>query len=464
MSDAADAFLTEVFFDSRSLIAVRFTSTQHVKSTAADLTLGGLDSAPSGETSSDWVKGRASDAPLGKRRFSVVPTIIAIAVVGVVVSTIAHLVSSNSSDASLREREAALQAQAERVIPTIPSPSTVGVDGTDSWRAGVKSLSADFEPVREDLRPWMVRTLLDVPRDVVAGSTTPPSWIVPSVSPADRQAFDRGVAMAETLQSLGAERELALIIDLPGSQAVAAAAGLASMCDVVITVDNLPHRSGVVKSHETLGALLYWRSKFLASRKDGMLPRPSAWVLQGDRLAPYANQPDVFDNRSVAKLPSSAAMRGLGVKKVLYVRPDADKPTEQDDLVDLFVALEKDGIEVRHLGMSSVGSPPPETYMPVEPPAAQSRPQSQASTKPVGRSSGSSWMLHYWMYRYGWYGGRSSGVADTLYRTQPRVTAPTTGFDGGASKRSAIVSGLTPRTSKPSPGGSWGRVGGSSGG
>jgi hypothetical protein len=154
--------------------------------------------------------------------------------------------------------------------------------------------------------------------------------------------------------------------------------------------------------------------------------RPVVFALEGDRLTPYANQQDVFDNRSTARLPSIEALTRLAVKKVLYVRPEAGKTTEQDDLVDLFVGLEKAGIDVRHLGFTTIGSPPPESYIAAE--TAASQPTSRRATTSTYRSG----FPHWWLYRYGWFGGARSGWTDTdasyrsTQRGRPSAVAPST--------------------------------------
>jgi hypothetical protein len=65
------------------------------------------------------------------------------------------------------------------------------------------------------------RILTDIPADAGFKGRVEGSWIRPSVAPADRQAYDRGTTLAESLKGLGASRDLAVILDLPGPQSVA---------------------------------------------------------------------------------------------------------------------------------------------------------------------------------------------------------------------------------------------------
>jgi hypothetical protein len=59
----------------------------------------------------------------------------------------------------------------------------------------------------------------------------------------------------------------------------------------------------------------------------------------------------------VVNLPSAAQLRALGVGHLLYVRPSGQALQELDDLNDDFVALERDGIPVRAVGLDDFDRP-----------------------------------------------------------------------------------------------------------
>src|SRR5213075_2902173 len=83
---------------------------------------------------------------------------------------------------------------------------------------------------------------------------------------------------------------------------------------------------------------------------------PSAWprartppmfVLDSNRLAPYQEAADQFDNRYLARVPPASALREAGYRRVLYVRPVGQSPEqlrELDDLNDDFVAYRDAGV------------------------------------------------------------------------------------------------------------------------
>ena len=80
------------------------------------------------------------------------------------------------------------------------------------------------------------------------------------------------------------------------------------------------------------------------------------FVLDANRLAPYTDDPDRFDNRYLARLPSAQALRDAGYRCVLYVRPwgyTPDQLRELDDLNDDFVAYRDAGIDVRVVATDS---------------------------------------------------------------------------------------------------------------
>jgi hypothetical protein len=146
-------------------------------------------------------------------------------------------------------------------------------------------------------------------------------------------------------------KKTALILDLPGPESVAAAAGLARVFTPVFLYDNWPHPLGVVPSHENLAAAIYHRPDFLAARAARETPTSPAFVLDSRRLSPYRDESDRFDNRYLARLPSADGFAKLGINRVLYVTatPQTD---EQDDLNDDFVALHDKAIDVKMVALS----------------------------------------------------------------------------------------------------------------
>ena len=205
----------------------------------------------------------------------------------------------------------------------------------------LKSLAADLAPVQPRLAPYYVPTLFQSttgapPQPTGSRERQLADILRPLASPEMAAAQGRGEALATLFN--GAPAGKAVIINLPGPEAVAFAAGLSSVVEPVFLFDNWPHPRGVVPSHLTLAAaasLTPTLQAGAAQRRSGAAP---AFVLDRARLTPYVDDSGQFDNRYLAKLPTGQALKAMGIGEVLYVAPAADSK-ESDDLVDDFIGF-----------------------------------------------------------------------------------------------------------------------------
>ncbi|MGE3538213.1 MAG: hypothetical protein AB7N91_12380 [Candidatus Tectimicrobiota bacterium] len=162
-----------------------------------------------------------------------------------------------------------------------------------------------------------------------------------------REAFARGETLRRDLLSqVEKGGETFFIVDLPGPEAVAFGAGLSSWGDVISGFENWPHPNGVVRSHDTLAAMLYYASYIEAQKKKLPDGSPGVLLLDSQRLAAYTDEDSQFDNRYIATVPSPAALRQRGVKNIMYVVPNREQKTEADDLNDDFVAYKDANLKV----------------------------------------------------------------------------------------------------------------------
>jgi hypothetical protein len=240
---------------------------------------------------------------------------------------------------------------------TIPDLSMTDSEGNSNWSASLGLLGQDLSPSDPALAPFNVRTLFDVlnnPRGAGLG---------PLLRPMHSVAMDVGNHAAQALAAMfsdDADRGgTALILDMPGPLSVAAAAGVAKVFAPVFLFDNWPHPLGVVPSHQTLAASIYHRPDFVAANAHRGTPAPPAFVLDNQRLSPYRDESDRFDNRYLARLPGTDKMEALGIKRVLYVTASPE-PHEMDDLNDDFVALKKKDIDVKMIALSDFAPAPAE--------------------------------------------------------------------------------------------------------
>lgn len=224
---------------------------------------------------------------------------------------------------------------------------------TEALEPGVLDrLEGELAPTNRSLAPYYVPTLFQSLNALPTGTpiaSDPMKRIRDAIKPirtsAMTRAEEQGLALASLFDNAPAGR--AVIVDLPGPEAVAFATGLANKLDVVFGFDGWPHPQGVVPSHLTLAAAassLNALSKAKAARPE---KSPPAFILDRARLLPYASDSDRFDNRYTAKLPTAANFALLGVKQILYVSRGG--AVEADDLNDDFVAYKAAGIEIRRL-------------------------------------------------------------------------------------------------------------------
>jgi len=164
------------------------------------------------------------------------------------------------------------------------------------------------------------------------------------------QAYARGQALADLFAAKEAPGHAAVVVDAPGPTAVAVAAGMADRFDPVFLFDNWPHPAGVVPSQQALGAAIYYRPRFTSARATRPAGAPPVFVGDDQRLAPYKDESDRFDNRYLLKLPSAARLKELGIDRLLYVRPKSGQ-VELDDLNDDFVGYDKGGVQVKMVAL-----------------------------------------------------------------------------------------------------------------
>ena len=334
-----------------------------------------------------------------------------------------------------------------------PSSDQQQVEASSS--VDLSNLADELAPLRRDLQPWLVRTLLDVPREQQRHGDSTEGWIQPRFYSEGQAAFRRGQQLASMLKTAGAGVELAVILDLPGPMSVATAAGMASSFDPVFTMDNLPHAAGVVPSGQTLSAIVAWRSTFMAARSARTQPVPALFILEGNRLNIYQNEVERFDNRSLARLPEPTEFKALGVKRILYVREHRGAVGEADDLNAFFAALASADMEVRHLAIETMDDVSAEKI------AGEQLPEAASPATPVSAQQTNDHVHSMWFWRhYGWYGpiGRSWSEPqdeDARYRTALRQTPfsfrnSSTLFDGGEHQHTSALNSIRqPRRVSP---------------
>lgn len=242
--------------------------------------------------------------------------------------------------------------------------SSVDATGSPDWKryTDPSRLMAAWRPHSRSWEPYMVPTLMQA-----LESESLRQQMRPIFSPAMEAAFKRGeVLRKDLLSQVTKGPETLFIADLPGPEAVAFGAGLAGWADLIPTFDNWPHPSGVVPSHETLAAMIYYANYVQERKKQVPEPAPGLLLLDSRRLSPYTDGGAQFDNRYVANVPLQGALRERGIRHVLYVVPNRHQKQESDDLNDEFVDYKANQIEVAIFPLSDM-EPVPERVVEKQP-------------------------------------------------------------------------------------------------
>jgi hypothetical protein len=306
-----------------------------------------------------WQKSLAAGPDPGRRDAiaKVALGVGALAAVGVALATASVFKTTAPSDDDYRvESRGALDMQRQYGWSFGATSESLTFDGESKRpfdRASLDTIAADLQPARADLVPYETTSLWEAPPAMPsaqpaadAASFTPLRDVLrPIFTPKMDVAYREGKALASLWKGTGTGA--ALVVDLPGPESVAFAAGAALVFDPVWTFDNWPHPRGVVPAHLTLAAAAYYQPLFARLRAERAKGAPPMFVLDRSRLLPYTDDASQFDNRYLARLPGDHALGPLGVSRVLYVVPTAGDVVEADDLNDDFVLYDAARITVK---------------------------------------------------------------------------------------------------------------------
>lgn len=279
-----------------------------------------------------------------------------------------------------------------------------------------------YQPRSAAWQPFFVPTLLQ--------SLAQPSLnaqVRPIKTEAMLDAYNRAEGLRNLLAQASDASKTLLVSDLPGPSSVAVGAALADTAQLIPVFDNWPHPMGVVRSHETLGAMIYYAHEIEEKRSKLSDNAPAMMLLDSQRLANYTDQDSQFDNRYLAKLPPADQLKQRGIQQVIYLVPDQAQAQELDDINEDLVEWQKNGIETRLLRLSE--------FQPYDEPEPTTTGTTGSYSSPVVHRhyyyGGSPWM-HWWFYShygysrpsalYGYRGGRSIAPPPPTFR--PSLNPP----------------------------------------
>ena len=211
-----------------------------------------------------------------------------------------------------------------------------------------------------------------------------------------RETYERAQALRNLISQATDPSQTLIISDLPGAQSVALGAAMADTAQVVPVFDNWPHPLGVVRSHETLGAMAYYAGEIDEKRSKLKENSPAILLLDSNRLTAYTDQDTQFDNRYLAKLPPADQLKQRGVQQVIYLVKDESQKEELDDINEDLVEWQKQGINVRMLRLSE--------FKPVEEPTQATVAGTTTTTVQRHYYYGGSPWGSWWFYNHYGYG------------------------------------------------------------
>ncbi len=230
--------------------------------------------------------------------------------------------------------------------------SRVDAKGSTAWKryTDPTRLMNAWRPRTDTWQPFFVPNLIQSLQ-----ASTLRQQIRPISTRAMQDAFGRGKTLSKDLLSQVTNAEETLFIaDLPGPEVVAFGAGMGGGVDVIGNFENWPHPLGVVRSHETLGAMIYYAAFMEEQKKQLPASAPGLMLLDSQRLTPYKDADAQFDNRYLATVPLAPALRKRGIKHVMYIVENRKQKNESDDLNDEFVEYKKAGIQVAVFPLSDM--------------------------------------------------------------------------------------------------------------
>src|SRR5262249_22440198 len=157
--------------------------------------------------------------------------------------------------------------------------------GTDSrGRADIGSdpnyLISIYQPRRSEWQPFFVPTLIQS-----LGQPTLNAQVKMIKTSAMAESYERADGLRNLLSQSPNAKGTLIIADLPGPSSIALGAALADKAEIIPVFDNWPHPLGVVHSHQTLGAMLYYAHEIEDKRSRISENAPAILLLDSNRLA-----------------------------------------------------------------------------------------------------------------------------------------------------------------------------------
>ena len=199
------------------------------------------------------------------------------------------------------------------------------VGSTDKFlsfeRASLTDSRGNFDRLRSELSDlglsaarFAMAAVLRADSDSIARAAVAQRSDAPGLQPQMRETYDRAEALRNLVSQTPNPCQTLVISDLPGPESVALGAAMADTAQLVPVFDNWPHPLGVVRSHETLGAMDYYakeiekRSKLKENAPTICCSTATAWPLTPTRTRNWTTA----IREAAARRPAQTARRPAG--------------------------------------------------------------------------------------------------------------------------------------------------------
>ena len=155
----------------------------------------------------------------------------------------------------------------------------------------------------------------------------------------NEHAFQSGKRFAKEVSSF-LQESLFCIADFPSEQILSFALGAMAICEPILGFDSLPHPLGITNSQQLVSMMYQWKHRWIQSQT----PRIPLLLLDANRLIAYQDAPEVFDNRTTAKLPTIESLKQRNIQTIIYATMG---DIDIDDVHEDFCYYSNAGITLR---------------------------------------------------------------------------------------------------------------------
>jgi hypothetical protein len=155
----------------------------------------------------------------------------------------------------------------------------------------------------------------------------------------NEHAFQSGKRFAQEMSAFS-QGSVFCIADFPTEQILSFAFGAMEICEPILGFDSIPHPLGITDARKLCAMLFQWKNRWIQSQS----PRLPLLLIDSNRLIEYHDAPDLFDNRTTAKLPTIESLKLRNIDTIIYA---TNSNIDIDDVHEDFCYYSNAGITLR---------------------------------------------------------------------------------------------------------------------